>query len=153
MNSRWYLKLVGPSNWFFDAWNVKEEEDPFKNHKSWEVYERQASSWLFDWLSVSWKLTSCLISCVFAVVVAMRHPLKLVPPCWWSLVLWLALLPCLVCSWPTIPNNSPTANDLRARLLQHVERNFFQAPEALEETIQEVQQILNRDPSLPRLTR
>ncbi|XP_013112250.2 calponin homology domain-containing protein DDB_G0272472 [Stomoxys calcitrans] len=78
----------------------------------------------------------------------MRHPLKLVPPRWWAIILWLSLVPASVFTLPTIESS----NALRARLLQHVERSYFQPP-ALEETIHEVQQILNGDPSLPRLTR
>ncbi|XP_061391628.1 mucin-4-like [Musca vetustissima] len=80
---------------------------------------------------------------------AMRHPLKILRPMMWSLLL-CSLLPYLVCSYPSLA----ARNDLRARLLQHVERSsYLDAPEVLEETINEVQQILNQDPSLPRLTR
>ena len=77
----------------------------------------------------------------------MRCPPKLVPPLHKSLLVGLLLLlPCLVCSLPTVTQS------LQGNLIHNIDKSYFQPP-ALEETIHEVQKILNQDPTLPRLTR
>lgn len=76
----------------------------------------------------------------------MHNPPKLVPPLCISLSICLLVLPSLIWSLPTVPHT------LQGNLIQNLDKSFFQPP-ALEETIHEVQRILNQDPSLPRLTR